>query len=331
MISRLVVITVVLLVSAIGPSRAQDEQDNLVRLSYSSGWDALPALVGVDFGFFAAEDLVINGLQGDDTAGVIKSVVIGTSDFALLPQRAMLAMAASDFDFAVVSMNGWGTEMELVAKASDSATKSIKDLKGKTILVGSGSEALPVLIRLLNAAQMTLDDVTILRVPSGQLVEAFGQPDNHAIFDTRHYTKSLTDQKIGRVVTSNKGVEQAIGRIGAAPLIVNKDILENEPEKVQRFLNAWVRTLNFIREEPDYAAAVLQIFFHRQGLELDAELAKAWIGMTRYDRYTWTASDIADAEYNGWGLMTGRILRTQPKLKDYIDNSFAEAAAKQLN
>ena len=176
------------------------------------------ALVGVDFGFFDAAGLVINGLQGDNTEGVINSVVIGTSDFALLPQRAMLAMAASDFDFAVVSMNSWGTEMELAAKASDSATKSIKDLKGKTVLVGSGSEALPVLIRLLNAAQMTIQDLTIVRVPSGQLVESFGQPNSHAVFDTRHYTKSLTDQKIGRVVTSNKGVEQAIGRIGRCAL-----------------------------------------------------------------------------------------------------------------
>ncbi len=328
MISRFVAITVILLLSATGQVRAQD---NLVRLSYSTGWDALPALVGVDRGFFDAEGLVISGLPADNTEGVIKSVVIGTSDFALLPQRAMLVMAASDLDFAVVSMNGWGTEMELVVKSSDSATKSIKDLKGKTILVGSGSEALPVLVRLLNAAQMTIEDVTILRVPSSQLVEAFGQPNNHAIFDTRHYTKSLTDQKIGRVVASNKDVEQAIGRIGAAPLIVNKNTLKDDREKVQRFLNAWVRALNYIRENPDDAAAVLQIFFHRQGLELDAELAKAWIGMTRYDRYTWTAGDIADAEYNGWGLMTGKILRSQPKLSSYIDNSFAEAAAKQPN
>ena len=92
-----------------------------------------------------------------------------------------------------------------------------------------------------------------------------------------------------------------------------------------------MRALTYIREDPDDAAAVLQIFFHRQGLELDAELAKAWIGMTRYDRYTWTAGDIADAEYNGWGLLTAKILRSQPKLSGYIDNSFAEAAAKQLN
>ena len=328
MISRLVVITVILLLGATGESRAQD---NLVRLSYSTGWDALPALVGVERGFFAAEGLVVSGHSAGNTAGVIQSVVVGSSDFALLPQRAMLLMAANELDFAVVSMSGWGTEMELVAKTSDSATNSIKDLKGKTILVGSGSEAVPVLIRLLNAAQMSVGDVTISQVQSSQLVEAFVQPSSHAVFETRHYTKALTDQNIGRVVTSNKDIEQAIGRIGAAPLIANRSTLEDDASKVQRFLNGWVQALKYIRENPEDAAVVLQIFFHRQGLELDSELAKAWIGMTRYDRYTWSAGDIADAEYNGWGLMTGNILKTQPKLKAYIDNSFAEAAAKQLN
>ena len=327
MLLRLVVITALLLFGAAGESRAQD---NLVRLSYSTGWDALPALVGVERGFFAAEGLVVSGLQAGNTTGVIQSVGVGTSDFALLPQRAMLLMAAEELEFAVVSMNGWGTEMELLVPSGDTTTKSIKDLKGKTILVGSGSEAVPVLIRLLNAAQMAVGDVTISQVQPSQLVQAFTQPDTHAVFETRHYTKALTDQNIGRVVTSNQDVEQAIGRIGAAPLVANKKTLTEDADKVQRFLNGWVRALTHIREDPEDAAAVLQIFFHRQGLQLDAELAQSWIAMTRYDRYTWSAGDVADAEYNGWGLVTGRILKTQPKLNGYIDNRFAEAAAKRL-
>ncbi len=327
MIARLVVFTVVLLFGAATESRAQD---NLVRLTYSTGWDALPALVGIDRGFFAAEGLVVNGLQANNTAGAIQSVVVGSSDFALLPQRAMLVMAAEELDFAVVSMNGWGTEMELVVPSADTATKSVKDLKGKTILTVSGSEALPALIRLLNAAQLAVNDVTIAQVQPNQLVQLFQQPDSHAVFDTRHYTKALVDNQSGRTVMSNNDVEKTIGRIGASPLIANKSTLETDAGKVQRFLNAWVRSLAYIREDPEDAAAVLQIFFHRQGLKLETELAKSWIGMTRYDRYTWSAGDVADAEYNGWGLMTGQVLKVQPKLNGYIDNRFAEAAAKQL-
>ena len=327
MIARLVVITVFLLLGATTESRAQD---NLVRLTYSTGWDALPALVGIDRGLFAAEGLVVNGLQAGNTTGVINSVVVGSTDFALLPQRAMLAMAAEEMDFAVVSMNGWGTEMELVVPGADTATKSMKELKDKTILITSGSEALPVLIRLLNAVQLTVNDVTIAQVQPTQLVQLFNDPSSHAVFDTRHYTKALTDNQGGRILMSNSDVEQTIGRIGASPLIANKTTLKEDAEKVQRFLNGWVRSLAYIRENPEDAASVLQIFFHRQGLKLETELAMAWIGMTKYDRYIWSEGDIADAEYNGWGLMTGKVLTVQPELNGYIDNRFAEAAAKQL-
>jgi hypothetical protein len=44
----------------------------------------------------------------------------------------------------------------------------------------------------------------------------------------------------------------------------------------------------------------------------------------------WTPNDTTDAEYNGWGLKEGGILKVLPKLEGFVDNRFAEAAVKRL-
>jgi ABC-type nitrate/sulfonate/bicarbonate transport system substrate-binding protein len=302
----------------------------LVRLTHGSGWDALPAVVGLERGFFAQEGLVVSSMPISNSVAAVESLIAGTSDFALVPQRTLLVMAASNLEFTVVSMNGWGAEMELVVPRSDSITKSLADLKGKVLAVTAGSEAFPVLLRLLNQAGVRPKDVNITELSEGQLTNAFKTRTADAVIELRQLTSAILRNGEGRVVMTNQDITKAIGRIGAAPLVVNNTVLKEEKETIQRFLNAWVKALAYIRKDPDDAAVLLRIFFHRQGVRISDELAKSWIGMIRYDRYTWSDSDIIDAEYNGWGLKEGNILKVQPELDGYIQNDFAEKAAKNL-
>ena len=228
------------------------------------------------------------------------------------------------------SLRGVTPDVELVVRADDRQTKSLTDLRGRTIAVGSGSEAFPVLVRLLNQAKLTVKDVKVVDTNPSQLVNALDQEGIDAVFDTRQFTLALVAKGAARVVLDANSVNSAVGRIGAAPLVVNKTVLKEEGETVQKFVNGWVKALTYIGQDPEDCARLLQIFLHRQGIEVPADQARRWISMTRYNRSTWSENDILDAEYNGWGLVAGGVFKEQPKLKGYIDNSFAEAAAKRL-
>ena len=107
-------------------------------------------------------------------------------------------------------------------------------------------------------------------------------------------------------------------------------MIEKEPETVQKFVNAWVKALFYIQQDPKDAARLLQIFFHRQGVPVSKKLAASWVGMTRYDRYIWSPADIADAEYNGWGLKEGGVLKIIPKVGGFTDNRFALKALEKI-
>ena len=319
--------TLIIAIFAIVPIQASSaEKQTLFRLSFSSGWDGLPAIVAIERGFFAQQNIVVSGLSVSSSLAVIQSLTAGTTDFASVPQRTMLVMIAAKTPIKIVSMNGYGIPMELVVPVRDKRTKSLKNLKGKKIGVGRGSEAHPVLVRLLNASRMRPTDVKIVVMSARNLTLAFKRKLVSAVFETRHFTTTLVSRKEARVALNNKSVNDALGRVGAAPLVVNANVVKRNPRDVQRFINAWVRALTYIQQKPDDATRLLQIYFHRQGIKVAPKLARFWVRLVRYDRFYWTPADIKDAEYNGWGLKAGRILKVAPKLKGYIDNRFAKKA-----
>jgi ABC-type nitrate/sulfonate/bicarbonate transport system substrate-binding protein len=309
------------------PAAAQQKLA-LVRFSFSSGWDALPAIVAIERGFFAQDGLVVSGLAVPSSQAVMESLAAGSTDIAAVPQRTLLVMVAAKASVKVIAMAGWGTQTELVVPKSDTGTKSIADLKGKIIALGVGSEAHPVLIRLLNKAKIRPSEVTIKLLSPAELTRAFQNKLADAVIESRHFTTVLAKNGQARVVLSNAEIVETLGLVGASALVAQKGVVEKEAATVQKFVNAWVRALKYIDQDRTDAARLLQIFFHRQGTLVSDALATSWAGMTRYDRYVWSPADVADAEFNGWGLKEGGILKVLPKLDGYIDNRFAEQAVK---
>ena len=327
-ILRLVSLGLLLVVSATVTARAADNVV-LARLTFSSGWDALPAIVGIERGFFAQEGVVVSGLAVTSPEAVINSLAAGSTDFAVVPQRVMLVMVAAKAPVKIIGMGGWGTQLQLVAR-SDAKIKTVADLKGKTVAMLRGSEALPAFVRLLNQAKLKPTDVKIALTSADDLVKILAAKKADAVFETKHFTSTFVQNKSAALVLDSPDITKAIGWIDGIPLVANANTLVKEPKLVQSFTNGWAKSLAYIRQDPEDAARVLEIFFHRQGVQVTAGMAKSWVGMTKYDQYGWSDAAIADAEYNGWGLNTAKILKVAPKLKGFVDNRFADAAAKAL-
>lgn len=324
---RRLVLGLILALAATAQGRA--ENIALARLTFSSGWDALPAIVGIERGFFSQEGLVVSGLAITSPEAVINSLVAGSTDFAIVPQRVMLVMVAAKAPVKIIAMGGWGTELELVARP-DAGIKSVADLKGKTIATLRGSEALPALIRLLNQAKLKPTDLKIVNMSADNLLKVLADKKADAVFETRHFTGPLVQNKSGAVVLDAASISKAIGWVDAIPLVARAESVAKDRTLVQKFTNGWIKALAYIRQDPQDAGRLLEIFFHRQGVRATPQMANSWVAMTKYDQYDWSDAAVADAEYNGWALNVGKILKVAPKLKGFVDNRFADAAAKAL-
>ncbi len=329
MIKLIKALFMTLVVFGLAPT-AMAKDWSLVRFSYSSGWDALPAIVAQERGFFAEQGLVVSGMPVSVAKAVAVSLGVGTTDLAAIPQETLLTILGAKVPVTVVSMGGCCVPMELVVPVSDTQTTSLTNLKGKAIGISEASPAYPVLIRLLNRARMRPSDVQIKFLPAARLTQAFKQKFADAVFDTQHFTATLTETKQGRVVTAAETVAKELGNIDAMPLVVRTELIAKEPDVVQKFVNAWIRAQVYIRQDPVDAAKLLQIFFHRQGITVADGLALSWVKMIKYDHYVWGKAEIADAEYNSWAIKTGGLAKTEVKLTGAVNNTFSERAFSQL-
>ncbi len=329
MIKPIKTLLITLIVFALAPA-AMAKDWSLVRFSYSSGWDALPAIVAQERGFFAEQGLVVSGMPVSVARAVAISLGVGSTDLAAIPQETLLTMLGAKIPVTVVSMGGCCVPMELVVPVADAQTTSLTNLKGKVIGISEASPAYPVLIRLLNSARMRPSDVQIKFLPAAKLTQAFKEKLANAVFDTDHFTTTLTQTKQGRVAISSEGVAKALGNINAMPLVVRTELITKEPDVVQKFVNAWIRAQVYIRQDPADAAKLLQIFFHRQGVTVADGLALSWVKMIKYDHYIWGKAEIADAEYNSWAIKTGGLSKTEVKLAAAVNNTFSERAFSQV-
>lgn len=321
----------VFMVATLGPALAQqDEGFRVVRLSYSTGWDALPVVVAEERGFFTKERLIVSGVAAQSASAVAQSLQANSTDVAVLPQRAFLAMAAAGAKSKVIAVNSWGTQMQLIA-AKGSNISDVKDLRGKTVALGRGSGALPFLMRLLNLAGLSPENVKVAELSASDLAKALPNGTADAIFDMGHITGPIVAADRGKVVMDSKSVQKSLGAIGAMPVVASQRFVEREPEVAQRVVNAWLAAQRYIHENPDDAARLLRIFLHRHGVTTTPELASGWIGLQRYDKlHKWSENAIKDAEYNAWGLKQAGMIDKVPDIDPYIDNRFVDQALKQV-
>jgi ABC-type nitrate/sulfonate/bicarbonate transport system substrate-binding protein len=316
---------VLIIFVVLAPVRSTAQEWEVVRLSLGGGIDALPAIVAQERGFFLQEHLVASvwNIASEEVVGV--SLSAGTTDFAVVPQRTFLLMAAARLPVSVVATSNWDTQLELIVPAG-AEFEAVQNLRGKRIAVDDGSDTLPLLIRLLNHAEVSLSDVAVRGLPATRIAEAFTEGLADVVLAPRYLTQPLVEAEDAVRALGHDDMVEMLGIIGAQPVVVRDKLVADDPEIVQRFANAWVKALVYINQDPEDAAQLLQIYMHRQGVQISVEDALARIGMTRFDRYDWSSQDAVEAMYMGWALKEVQLIKEMPDLEGYIIGRFSEQA-----
>lgn len=329
----------------------------IVRLSYNPGTAALPVIVAQERGFFRREGLVVSTIPVTSQRAVITSLTVGATDFATGSQAWLIDMAQADLPVRVVALSGYERQMELVVPSWEKNVKSVKDLKGKTVLILQGThnfDAVPEFFKILAFNRFRLTDVKIAFFPLAQLGLVFSKNAKAqaamrrrkiaAFFGYKEHTEFYVGRKAARVIMSNEDIRKLLGRNGPRPLFASKLVVEKHPETVQRFVNAWVAAQDYIQHNEEDAGRLLRLYLARQyGLTVSAERAKAYVHAVRYDRVAWAPQDIKETNINARMISRGRDIlfsgirdkskrpfKTPPRIDRYIDNSFVEKAIAKL-
>lgn len=336
---------------------AAARERRVVRVAYIPGTAALPVIVGLERGLFLREGLIVSPLPVTDLNSVMNGLNGGYFDIAVGSQSWLLDIAHNGkIGAKVVAIDSHGREMELIGPAWDKSIKTLADLKGRTILFIQGIhnfDAVTEFYRVLSFSKLKLSDVRIVFIPMDQTGAIFAQDAKTkaavqqrkiaGVYAPREITVTYTENKTARVVASNDEITSLIGRRAARPVLASAATIKNTPGTIQRFVNAWVKTQDYIVSDKSDAANLLNLYFARQfGQPLTKERAEYYVGLAKYDRADWGEEDIKEININGRAVSAARNIlfssikdekkrpfQTAPTVDAYFDRSFVTKALEK--
>ncbi|KKM10500.1 hypothetical protein SY88_12445 [Clostridiales bacterium PH28_bin88] len=309
------------------------EKWDTIRLLYTESVYSLTSLVAQEKGFFAEERLNVNAQPLPFGGMAVQALVGESADFAVGANARFLSAVNKDLPIRAIGITHWGFSGEFLVPASDTTTKSLKDVVGKRLAVQMGSGSSGVFLRWMEIEGVTPKDFKIIEMDTENIPAAFEKGEVDAALPWVPFSTMLVEKGIARIVVDGNEMSKATNAYYAFPVTTRQDLIEQKPDVVQRFANAWVKAHVFIQKNPDEAAAILRTAWQNLGMEVTEEQVKAAMKYVNTDRSTLTDADVQDMVASAEAFVKygyEKQAASPEKVKRFIDNSFMEKAEAQF-
>jgi len=231
-------------------------------------------------GYFEEEGLDVEYAIYKDGPVAFQGMHAGDSDFCLLSAEPVLRAYDEGMESYLLLTN---TKNRTYGFATSPEIKDIKDLKGKAVFAGMpGSAPYSFVLSLLKKAGLSENDVSFLNIEYGAAIVALaeGQADG-IFFDIYNEKKLLEAVPEANVLVDTTDPETHKDLYGTeycetAIVTCTKKFADENPETVQKFVNASVKALKWINEHStkEVATLILPMFEGMTEQELVDKLDK---------------------------------------------------------
>ncbi|MGE5301993.1 MAG: ABC transporter substrate-binding protein [Alphaproteobacteria bacterium] len=323
----LVAATVTFLVVLFNLSPALGQQKPQIHVTYSENMYAVIAVVAIDKGFLAAQGLDVKSASEGTSTEILQSMVGGTTDFGIASPSRIEAIAAKKLPIKAVALNGYGFTGSVVVPQRDERSKTMADLKGKSIAVQVGTGTYAVWSRYLKTKQLSVKDFTIRNMDNPLIPAAMESHSVEAAVTWEPSPARMKAKGIARVILGPEDLAKPINCLYPFFLITPSRMIERSPDVVQKVVNAWSQSLKYIRENPDDVARMMTESMKKmRGITLNPQDVKREIFLTKFDRLTISDADIKDNEELARVSVDDGKLKALPDIRSVMDNRFADKA-----
>ena len=248
-----------------GNSESSEELIKVV-VSEFRGINWASTYVADALGYFEEEGLEIEYAIYKDGPVAFQGMHAGDSDFCLLSAEPVLRAYDEGMESYFVLTN---TNNRTYAFATKPEIKTMEDLKGKTVFAGMpGSAPYSFVLSLLKEAGIEENDVSFINLEYGAAIIALAEGHVDGIFfdiyNKTQLTNSIPDVNILVDATDPETHTKLYGSEFCETTIVTctKKFADENPETVQKFVNASSKALNWIGEHStEEVADVLLPYF----------------------------------------------------------------------
>lgn len=222
-----------------------------ITLGYSAwpGW--FPLAVAEEQGIFEEVGLDVELKFFADYLASIEAMAAGQLDGVTQTLNDTMASVASGSEQVIVVVNDNSTGNDKII--CDGSIKTVADMKGKTIAAEAGVVDHFLLMQGLQEAGLTEDDIDFRGVATDAAAAGFAEgefdcvgvfapfwltalkrPGSHELFSSADFPGTIPDH-----------------------IVVSRDLVEDEPETVQKLVDAWYLTLRYLEEHPEESTEIM--------------------------------------------------------------------------
>ncbi|MCX6024174.1 MAG: ABC transporter substrate-binding protein [Chloroflexi bacterium] len=300
-----------------------------IKLGFSAwpGW--FPWQVAQEAGIFKQAGVEVELVWFEGYLDSINALNVGKLDANSQTLNDTLTSIAAGADQRIVLVNDNSTGNDQIIAVD--AIKTVADLKGKKVGIEAGVVDHFLLALGLKKAGLSLSDVNVVNMETGAAAAAFATGQLDAVGAFAPFTTQALKRANSRVVFTSKDFP------GSIPdhLAVNTALLKDRKADVQKLVNAWFLTLDYIKAHPAEAQAIMA---KRAGVSA-AEYKEYDAGTTIFTLEQNTAAFASGSDMKNLNYAAGEIAKflqdnkfvEKPiNLQNVFDPSFVQAAAATM-
>ncbi len=251
-VNRVLGLTAAVLLASSATS-ALAEDDVRLRLNWMYYGSHAGFALGKDKGMYDEAGIDLDIRSGNGSSSAHRLVANGDSDFAYGSCGAMVTLASQGAELiSVAVIDAMGTEAVIVRP--DAGVSSLEDLKGKKLLTTANAGVNTFFPIVLANAGLSDADINLTNVPDGALVSSYLQGAGDAV----GILGGLDDKPAE--IKANGGDDPVtfpysdfgVNQVGYC-ISTTKKMVEENPDLVQRFVDATLKAYTAAEADPDAA------------------------------------------------------------------------------
>jgi NitT/TauT family transport system substrate-binding protein len=212
-----------------------ERTDPPLRVEFTQWWGDYTLLVAKEKGFFEQYGVEVEPVYYGVYPEIYPDLASGQIDGALIAVGDVINIY-NTAPMKVVGLNDDGGADSIVVSPEIS---SIQDLNGKVVGVLIGTQYELMVAEMLRSVQMSARDVTVVKVNPEDASEALKSGQVQAVYTWEPYLSDAIANGY-KVIYPNRHL-----RLFPDTIVFNKSIVDNRPDDVRAFLNAWFEAVDY--------------------------------------------------------------------------------------
>ena len=222
-----------------------------IKIGYSAwpGW--FPLAVAEQAGIFDQVGLDVDLVYFADYIASIDAMAAGELDFVTQTLNDTMASVAFGSDQVIVVVNDNSTGNDKII--CDGSINSIEDMAGKTVAAEAGVVDHFLLVQGLESVGMTEDDIDFRGVLTDAAAAGFAGGEFDCVGVFAPFWITALEREGSHEVFSSADFP------GLIPdhIVATRDIVDGNPAAVQKLVDAWYLTLDYMKDNPDEATTIM--------------------------------------------------------------------------